>query len=163
MLIADRDRWFWPLPLIVVLILAPEAPGWYVRKGRIEDARRSMKRLASGEFASDKYIDDALAMLVLTTQHERTINSKTSYAACFRGTDLRRTLLVVGLFTVQILGGSTLRSYATFFFTQAGLATTWSFNMAIITYSLSVTGTIVAVCTCYSSTWAMTNKERSGS
>lgn len=83
--------------------------------------------------------------MVLTTEHEREVNSGTSYAACFKGTDLRRTSIVVALYTMQIAAGSTLRAYATYFFEQAGLASDWSFNMSIITYSLSFIGTCLSV------------------
>lgn len=83
--------------------------------------------------------------MVLTTEHEREVNSGTSYAACFKGTDLHRTSIVVALYTMQIAAGSTLRAYATYFFEQAGLASDWSFNMSIITYSLSFIGTCLSV------------------
>jgi MFS transporter, SP family, general alpha glucoside:H+ symporter len=84
--------------------------------------------------------------MVLTTQHERKLESRTSYAACFKGTNLRRTTIVVALYTMQIAAGSTLRAYATYFFEQAGLKADRAFNMSIITYVLSFTGTVLSVC-----------------
>lgn len=83
--------------------------------------------------------------MVATTEHERRINSSTSYIACFKGTDFRRTMLVVFLFCMQIIGGTTLRAYATYFFEQAGLPTEQAFNMSIITYVLSFVGTVLSV------------------
>lgn len=133
------------MPIFVAVIFAPESPWWLVRQNRLEDAKASLRRLVSREQATSSYIDKTVALMVLTTEHERQINSSTSYLGCFKGTDLRRTGLVIFLFCIQIIGGTTLRSYATYFFEQAGLAPEQSFNMAIITYTVSLGGTFVAV------------------
>ncbi|OAA68556.1 MFS alpha-glucoside transporter [Niveomyces insectorum RCEF 264] len=102
----------------------------------------TLVRLASAETANFN-IDKTVALMVLTTEHERVVNSSTTWKACFKRSDLRRTILVVALYCSQIIGGSTLRSYATYFFEQAGLADDWSYNMSIIVYMLSLAGTIV--------------------
>ena len=83
--------------------------------------------------------------MALTTDHEREIHNG-NFTALFKGTDLRRTLIVMGCYCMQIASGTTLRAYATYFFQQAGLPTDQSFNMSIVTYVLSLVGTIVAVC-----------------
>lgn len=132
------------MPILVAVILAPESPWWLVRQHRIEEAKASLKRLTSGADAN-RHLEKAISLMVLTTEHEREMNANTSYAACFRGTDLRRTLLVIFCFCMQIIGGTTLRSYAVYFFEQAGLPTEQAFNMAIVTYVLSFVGTVVAV------------------
>ena len=84
--------------------------------------------------------------MILTTEHEMKINSSTTYLGCLKGTDLRRTIIVVFLYCMQIIGGTTLRSSATYFFEQAGLPTAQAFNMAIGTYVISYVGVIVSVC-----------------
>ncbi|KIH93277.1 hypothetical protein SPBR_09160 [Sporothrix brasiliensis 5110] len=105
-------------------------------------SRCSLRQNRLGE-AANFNIDKTVALMVLTTEHERIVNSSTTWMACFKGPDLRRTILVVALYCSQIIGGSTLRSYATYFFEQAGLADDWSYNMSIIVYMLSLAGTIV--------------------
>lgn len=85
-------------------------------------------------------------MIALTTEHEREVNASTQYAACFRGTDLRRTIIVMGCYCMQVLSGSTLRAYSTYFLQQAGLPTDQAFNMSIVTYGLSLVGVILSVC-----------------
>jgi MFS transporter, SP family, general alpha glucoside:H+ symporter len=112
-------------------------------RGRIEEAKRSLARLASEEDAN--CIDRTATLMVLTVEHERELNAHTSFAACFKGTDLRRTLIVMGCYCMQVISGTTLRAYATYFFLQAGLNTKQSFNMSILTYCLSFVGTVVAV------------------
>ncbi|KAF4005481.1 MFS transporter, sugar porter (SP) family protein [Saccharomyces cerevisiae] len=42
-------QWIWPLPLAVGIFFAPESPWWLVKKGRIDQARRSLERTLSGK------------------------------------------------------------------------------------------------------------------
>jgi len=46
---------------------------------------------------------------------------------------------------VTVTTGSTVRAYATYFFQQAGLPTTQSFNMSIVLYALGIPAIITAV------------------
>lgn len=85
--------------------------------------------------------------MALTTEHEREVNSGTHFLACFKGTDLRRTIIVIGCYCMQVLSGSTFRAYVTYFFEQAGLPTTQAFNMSIVAYALGLTGTVLSVST----------------
>lgn len=90
--------------------------------------------------------------MVETTKHEREIKAATSYVSCFTGTDLRRTIIVIGCNCIQVLSGNPLRAYATYFFQQAGLPTSQAFNMNIVSYVLGMIGVLVAV-SFYSSLW----------
>ena len=83
--------------------------------------------------------------MALTTEHEREVNASTHYLACFRGTNLRRTIIVIGCYCMQVLGGSTLWAYSTYFFEQAGLPIDQAFNMSIFAYGLGLAGVLVAV------------------
>ncbi len=137
-------RWFWPLILIPTIFFAPESPWWLVRKGRYEEARTVFKSLTTEEnvhFDVDKH----LALVIATTEHERQINVETSYAACFTGTNLRRTIIVVACYSIQLLSGNTLRGYSTYFLEQAGLATEEAFNLSMGGVALSIFGMILAV------------------
>lgn len=128
----------------MAVLFAPESPWWLVRQNRHEDAKKSLLRLRSKK---DNFnADETLALMVLTTEHERELISNGSYLSCFKGVDFRRMSIVVALYCMQIAGGTTLRAYATYFFEQAGLAPDWSFNMSIITYMLSFVGTVLTVC-----------------
>ena len=115
-----------------------------MRKNRLEEARATVRRLTSHQDV-DFDVDKNVTLMVLTTEHEREANARTSYAACFRGTDLRRTIIVMGCYCIQVLSGSTFRAYSTYFFQQAGLPTDQAFNMSIVSYALAVVGVIVAV------------------
>ena len=78
--------------------------------------------------------------MILTTEHEREANASTTFLSCFRGTDLRRTIIVIGCYCITVSGGSTIRAYATYFLQQAGLPTEEAFNMSIVLYALGVLG-----------------------
>ncbi|KIV86730.1 hypothetical protein PV11_02325 [Exophiala sideris] len=134
--------WFWPVVLVVPVYLAPESPWWLVRQKRYEEAKVSLRRLTSGQ-DPDFDIGKTVTLIALTTEHERELNTG-DLAALFKGTDLRRTLIVMGCYCMQIVSGTKLRAYATYFFLQAGLPTTQSFNMSIVIYVLSLAGTILA-------------------
>lgn len=137
-------QWAWPLPLLVGVYLAPESPWWLVRQNRLDDARAVVRRLttrSNTQFDVEKNV----ALMALTTEHERESNSSTGFAACFKGTDLRRTIIVTGCYCMQVLSGSTLRAFATYFMQQAGLPTDKAFNMTIVAYALGLAGVMTSV------------------
>ncbi|KAF7557821.1 hypothetical protein G7Z17_g482 [Cylindrodendrum hubeiense] len=134
-------QWVWPVIIIPFLFFAPESPWWLVRRGRLEDAKDVVKSLTSPKnvnFNVDKYV----TLMVVTTEHERAVNSETSYGACFQGANLRRTLTVIGIYCVQTLNGNPLRGYSTYFLQQAGLPTVQAFNMTIVGFAVAIAGGI---------------------
>lgn len=134
------------------MLLAPESPWWLVRKGRLEAAKASVRRLTSNQVAP-REVDKKVALMVLTTELEREMKVGTSYAACFRGTNLRRTIIVMGCYVMQVLSGSTFRAYSTYFFQQAGLPTDQAFDLSIVAYALELVGVMVAVSGCLRHCW----------
>jgi SP family general alpha glucoside:H+ symporter-like MFS transporter len=137
-------QWFWPIPLMVGVALAPESPWWLVRKNRLEEAKVSVRRLTTYQVLNFD-IDKNVALMALTTELEREADAGTSYIACFRGTNLRRTIIVMGCYVIQVLSGSTFRAYSTYFFQQAGLPTDQAFDLSVVAYALELIGVIVAV------------------
>ncbi|KAH7014420.1 general substrate transporter [Microdochium trichocladiopsis] len=144
-------QWLWPAILIPLLCFAPESPWWLVRKGRLADARGVLERLTTNTSRDDASgqsthkavafnLDKQVALMLATTEHERAVLAQTSYAACFKGANLRRTLIVIGIYCVQVLSGNNLRSNSTYFLQQAGLPTSMSFNMTIVNNALALTG-----------------------
>lgn len=134
----------WPLILIPLAYFAPESPWWLVRRGRVEEARMIVNRLTSPkniQFDADQNI----ALMVVTTEHERVLDERTSYRASFSKVNLTRTLISMGIYCIQILSGNPLRGNSTYFFQQAGLSTTESFNLAIGGEALAVVGGFVSV------------------
>jgi SP family general alpha glucoside:H+ symporter-like MFS transporter len=90
-------------------------------------------------------IDKNIALMVVTTEHERVLDERTSYRACFSKVNLTRTLISIGIYCIQILSGNPLRGTSTYFLEQAGLSTTQSFNLAIGGEALAVVGNLFSV------------------
>jgi MFS transporter, SP family, general alpha glucoside:H+ symporter len=101
-------QWIWPVPLACGIWLAPESPWWLVRKGRLDDAKKSLIRLTSVNRQHDFDADETVAMIAHTTQLEQQITSGASYMDLFRGTDLRRTEIVCMVWAIQNVCGPPL-------------------------------------------------------
>lgn len=134
----------WPVPLIVGIAFAPESPWWCVRKNRIEDARRNLRRLTRSSSESGADIDKMMTLMQVTVNRERETGTGKHYQDCFRGVDLRRTMIACGCWGIQIMSGTGLRVYSTYFYQQAGLPSTQAFNMSLIQYALGIVGVIIA-------------------
>ncbi|KAH6676939.1 general substrate transporter [Plectosphaerella plurivora] len=135
-------QWIWPLPLFIGVYYAPESPWWLVRQGRVDEAQAVLSRITSDNPAVP--VPKLVALMVYTTAHERTVEAGTSYLACFKGAHLRRTVVIIGVFIMQLLSGAPLRAWMTYFFQQAGLPTEQSFNLTIVALVLSVLGVLSA-------------------
>ncbi|RMZ90390.1 hypothetical protein DV736_g2385, partial [Chaetothyriales sp. CBS 134916] len=131
------------LPMLETGQILLESPWWLVRQNRLEDAKASVLRLTSRQNVHFD-ADNSVALMVLTTERERELNASTEFIACFRGSNLRRTAIVIACYCMQVLSGSSLRSYATYFFQQAGLPTDQAFNMSILAYQLGTVGVLTA-------------------
>lgn len=122
-------QWVWTIIIVPLVALAPESPWWLVRKGRLEDAVKSMKRLSSNQ--DETQIRNALALMVETTELERSMTEGASYIDCFRGDNLWRTEIGCFVWLSQVLVGFGITSYATYFFEQAGLAPANAYKLTV--------------------------------
>ncbi|EJU01345.1 sugar transporter [Dacryopinax primogenitus] len=133
-------QWVWPLPLFIAIAMAPDSPWWLVRKNRVDDAEKSIRRLAT----NDQLVNpkDAVALIVHTTRLEASLNIGASYAACFQGTDLRHTEIACVSWASQAFVGFAVQSYSTYFFEQAGMPASDAFKLTLGTFSIAFCGTV---------------------
>lgn len=101
-----------PTPLAILMFLAPESPWWLVRKGRLDQAARSVERLGR---KSRLNAGEVVAMMRRVIDLE-TSTSAPGYIELFRKTDLRRTLIVCGIYGAQNLAGNLIANQAVYFF-----------------------------------------------
>ncbi|KAL2831441.1 general substrate transporter [Aspergillus cavernicola] len=117
-----------PIICLLGIFFLPESPRWLVKEGRIDDAANALRRLRKNH---DK-IEEEVDMLRGTINHERTTEG-TSYVECFRGTNLRRITITVGVQVLQqALGIFFIGDYLGVFLVQIGF--TDSLLIVMITY-----------------------------
>lgn len=145
------DRWAYDIPFLTqiifpVIILAllpfcPESPWWLLRRGEVEKAQRSLKRLV------DDTVDSSilLAHIQLTTSIEDIETEHARFIDCFKKTDLRRTIICIMVYAIQPLVGNFLViGYAVYFFELAGLTASASFNLGVGLLGVGFVGTVLS-------------------
>jgi MFS transporter, SP family, general alpha glucoside:H+ symporter len=93
-------QWIWPIPLAIVLWYVPESPFWLARRNRLDEAEQTLVRLASKKHPRAD-IKKQLAMIVHTNKVEDEISTGSSYIDCFKGINLRRTIICMVVFVAQ--------------------------------------------------------------
>ncbi|KAF5856328.1 hypothetical protein ETB97_007512 [Aspergillus alliaceus] len=137
----EYKRWIWPVPLFVLIMLAPESLWWLTRNNRIDDAYKSLARLDTRGCESHQR---TLAQITHTLELEAKLDSGSSYLDCFRGIDRRRTEIVYMSFAGQVLSGSAFAYTPTYFFVQAGISTENAYQISIGGTAISFVGTITS-------------------
>ncbi|KAL4791735.1 hypothetical protein BDV19DRAFT_381338 [Aspergillus venezuelensis] len=128
--------------LLAGLPSAPETPWYLVRQGRRKDAARPLPRL----YGSKADIEAEVAAIDRTVALEHESSSHgASWLQCFRGTDLLRTMISMGVFICQHFAGIIfVLGYSTYFFQLAGLPDSKSFNLGIGVTACGVAGNILS-------------------
>jgi sugar porter (SP) family MFS transporter len=139
----------WALVLAGGLFLLPDSPRFYVKRGRVEDARHVLARLR-GQPTDSTYVEAELAEIVANAEYERQMTPQTgffgSWVACFTGglwrseSNLRRTILGTSLQMMQQWTGVNFVGSFVFCFSKS-----LSFLLQIFYYStpfLQSTGAI---------------------
>ena len=131
-------QWIWPVAIVILLVIsrAPESPWWLVRKGRTRDAIKAVGRLSKHKHLPEGYSAyNHVAMMTVTNEHEENDKDNgtgsTGYGDCFRGVNLRRTLICCTVWAAQNACGSSLMQASTYFLTQNGVNELSAFNFTI--------------------------------
>lgn len=135
-------QWAWPVPLFLLALFAPDSPWWLVRRGKLDKARKSIRRLAPG--LSQEQVDQKLAMMVHTNNFEQAVKTESSYRDCFKGTNLRRTEIACMVLCSQTLPGQAFAYQPTYFFTQAGLAASDAYKLNFGAMGIAFVATCVS-------------------
>ena len=139
-------QWLYVTILLVGLPFAPESPWYYVRKNRLEDAKKSLQQL----YGPSVDVSSKLAMIIKTVDEDAELASSGKWILCFQGTNLIRTVISVGVFACQHLSGIVfVLGFSTYFFQLAGIAVEDSFDLGIGVTACGVVGVIIS--------WALIN------
>ncbi|ORX38163.1 general substrate transporter [Kockovaella imperatae] len=115
----------WPLAgiIFVAIILLPESPWFYARRGNKEKAIKSLNRLYKGVPGYD--VEEEYAVILRTLSHEQQMldlqGGGESWLDLFRRGNLKRTVIVMAFEAGILLGGlSMVGNFKTYFFAIAG-------------------------------------------
>ncbi|KAI9046507.1 hypothetical protein LZ554_009254 [Drepanopeziza brunnea f. sp. 'monogermtubi'] len=136
-------QWAFPIPIMVLVIFAPESPWFLLRQNRDPDAVKSLRRLASKEYTTAD-AQRTLEFYKRTDEIERLASAGTAYKDCFTGADCRRTEIAAMVWIAQSLVGSALMASSTYFYTQAGVDTKTAYNLTLGGYGAGMAGTMAS-------------------
>ncbi|KAF5572446.1 major facilitator superfamily domain-containing protein, partial [Fusarium pseudocircinatum] len=130
------------ISLVVFLFLTPESPYWLVSKGRLDKAKQVLLVLRGDESGYD--VDTDITIISSTIEHEREMaSSDASYVDCFRGVNLRRTVLAcLPMVMQQFCGFPLCGNYLAYFLTLSGLSN--AFLITLISNLLSLGAVLVS-------------------
>ncbi|KAH9883761.1 alpha-glucosides permease MPH2/3 [Xylariomycetidae sp. FL2044] len=128
-------QWMFPTPLAILLFFAPESPWWLVRKGRLEEAAKSVRRLGRKSLLNTSETAQTVAMMRRVVELEKN-EKEPNLVELFKGTDRYRTLIVCGVYASQNLTGNLIANQAVYFFQQAGISDNLAFALGLITSAL---------------------------
>ncbi|KAN0096053.1 MFS general substrate transporter [Hyaloscypha variabilis] len=131
-------QFFFPLILLLFLPFTPESPWHLVRTNHQTLALSTLSRLGYPSPTS------TLSEITKTIELETKKSQSTIYLDCFKGANLRRTEIAMGIFAVaQFTGVVFIIGYSSYFFELAGLSASSSFSLSI---GVSVLGLIGVIC-----------------
>ncbi|KAJ5797946.1 uncharacterized protein N7503_007242 [Penicillium pulvis] len=134
-------QWIWPVPIIIGVLFAPESPWWLVRHDKVEEAKRSLTKLArSGNSGYDA--DDAVALMIITNTHEKLTREGVSYWDCLKGVDRRRTEIVCCVWMCQVFCGIWYGGNIVYFLQQINFSNNQSFDFGLGVNAIGWCGTV---------------------
>ncbi|KAK4936419.1 hypothetical protein LTR10_022693 [Elasticomyces elasticus] len=115
----------------IVAPFMPESPWWLAQPGKVDAAKRALQRLGHGQASAEKHLAD----IRITQEAAKHETEGASYLECFKGTNLRRTIIAMMPLSIQCLSGVPwIASYSTYYFELAGLSSkrAWDISGAFI-------------------------------
>ncbi|KAB5578749.1 hypothetical protein GE09DRAFT_1090899 [Coniochaeta sp. 2T2.1] len=128
-------QWAWPAILGPLLFIVPESPVWLIRQGRVVEAEASLRKLAR----KGHDVRPTLFFIEQIDRRDRELDEGTGFMECFRGTNLRRTVIASIVYAAMNVTGVTMVLNSAYFLQVAGVDAKTAFNL-----SLGIQGVIVA-------------------
>lgn len=140
-------EWIWPVLLVLGAFVVPESPYYLVRKNRIDSATKALSKL----HRSNTWIQVQVRVTAIqeTTRHEAlTESGEASFRDCFKGTNWRRTRIVLYANGLSQMTGATFINNSPYFMVLAGLSATNTAMMVEVGIAMSIFSSILTL-------WAM--------
>ncbi|KXJ93588.1 general substrate transporter [Microdochium bolleyi] len=133
-------QWGFAGVALIGQLFMPEAPSYLIRKGRMEDAQKQLDRLYS-----DPADAKAHFFRIRLTLQEAELSNSGSYLDCFRGTNLRRTLVNIMVFMSEPMSGlGFVGGYGALMYQMLNISDEKSFQIGIGAQVLSISGATIA-------------------
>jgi MFS family permease len=134
-----------------VLVFLPESPVWLHKKGKVAEAHRSRQRLVGKVEGYDE--EREYQVMAQEIQHSMTQtqqSSQYSWVACFKGTNLRRTLISTIPLSMQVSVGLLDIAHTRAYFWQNFVGVPLMFNVvyffSLIGLSNAFTANLIITC-----------------
>ncbi|KAH7386037.1 general substrate transporter [Pyrenochaeta sp. MPI-SDFR-AT-0127] len=131
---------------LISAILIPESPVSLMARSKSDEARKAFNRLHGRRTDVNLVLDKIQAIL----DHEKaqeTSAGNASFAECFKGTNLRRTLIIVLVALLQYFLGVSLLANANYFLIIAGMSPTQSLQISQIGVGVQIVAIAIACVT----------------
>lgn len=128
--------------LLVSVFFIPESPRWLLQKERREEAHKALAFVREGSL-NEEAVALELSLVEMAMQEEQQNHRATSYLDCFRGSNLHRTCIAMGVQCLQQAQGNSFTStYLVIFLQQVGIEEPQL--IAIAYYACNLAGCILA-------------------
>ncbi|KAL2784703.1 general substrate transporter [Aspergillus keveii] len=122
----------------LAFLFAPESPVYLITSAHEDRAKKLFTLL----YRDPHDCASRYTHLVQTIEKEKTLHAlttnKATFAECFRGTNMKRTLTMMFLFSLVNLGGAPFLSQSIYFLTSVGLPVIHVFDISIGGFGLAV-------------------------
>ncbi|SPJ90420.1 related to maltose permease [Fusarium torulosum] len=134
--------WVFPGVLALGLPFLPESPYYLVMKNKRDGALKHLAKL----YSKGEDLDARLRHIEETIQAERLIScEKASFLECFKGSNWRRTrIILICMYMPQIVGSS-LSSNAPYFLSQTGLSSGLIVKLMQIGLGVSILSSVINI------------------
>jgi MFS family permease len=142
-------HWAWRLIIVVQIVIPilmavggfflPESPRWLVGTGKHDEALRVLRLLRRG--APDEIIEREWRLLIEAEREQEELYRATAWLDCLRGSNLRRTAIVVGVQCLQQAQGSSfIANYSVVFLQTIGIKDTYQITVLLYVVNLAAAG-----------------------
>ncbi|KAL4890519.1 general substrate transporter [Aspergillus ambiguus] len=133
-------QWGFAVVALVGQIFMPESPVFLIRRGKVVEARKALGRLYSDPSDAEGHLE----RIKLTLEEAETQNTA-SYLDCFRGTNLRRTMIAILVFLSEPMSGlGFVSNYGALMYQYLGIDSRQSFLLQIGAQILSMSGATIS-------------------
>lgn len=134
-------QWGFTVLSIGLILVLPESPAFYVLKDNPEKAHESYVRILRDPVEATQQC----AVLQETVKEAEKLSSNSTYIDCFKGTNLKRTIVCCMPFIFCPFSGVYFTaSYTSYWFQVAGYAQAMSFKLTIAHLVISITGCLAS-------------------